>query len=605
MKMENLNYGVIGNCRSAALISEKGSIEWCCLPDFDSPSMFAKLLDRRKGGEFAIGTDEDYQISQKYLERTNILFTHFRKDYDAFDVIDFMPRYRVDEGTGYYHAPEIYRYIRFISGKPKVRFRYDPRLNYAIHPTKTTIYKGVAKSVTNGSDYESLYLYSDLKLEEVLNGDEIGIIKDYFFLISYNQKLIPIDLQRAYLEYQRTKVYWLNWVNRLKSFSSPYNDQIIRSALVLKLLTYQKTGAILAALTTSLPETIGSVRNWDYRFCWIRDASMIIQSFEMLGIYKSAQRFLNFIVDVIPEKDDKIQIMYGIRGEKKLRESFLDHLDGYFGSKPVRIGNAAYMQKQNDIYGILADVIWQSFRLFPSTLENSEELWTIIRKIVHHVRNNWKKPDRGIWELRTKPEHFVFSKLLCWTAVDRSVRIAEMLDKTTYIRDWSRLRDRIRKDMMKKGWNEDVQAFTQYYGASYPDAANLMMEHFGFIDASDEKYVSTVRKTKEALCHDDLMYRYINEDDFGKPETSFTICTFWMIDSLYKIGKKEEARQMFEKLLTYSNHLGLFSEGLSFANKRLLGNFPQGYSHLALIRTAILLCEECIEKRDEFKFIKP
>lgn len=603
--MENLNYGVIGNCRSAALISDKGSIEWCCLPDFDSPSMFAKLLDRRKGGEFSIEPDEDYQITQKYLEHTNILLTHFRKDHDAFDVIDFMPRYRVEEGTGYYHAPEIYRYIRHISGKPKVRFRYEPGLNYAAHPTQTAIYKGAAKSITKGSDYESLYLYSDLNLEAVINRDEIEITRNHFFLISYNQKLIPINLERAYLEYQRTKVYWLNWVNRLKSFPSPYNHHLIRSALVLKLLTYQKTGAILAAITTSLPENIGDVRNWDYRFCWIRDASMIIQTFEILGIYKSAQRFLNFIVHVIPEKDEKIQIMYGIRGEKKIKERFLDHLEGYLGSKPVRTGNAAYMQKQNDIYGILADVIYQSFKLFPATLENSEELWTIVRKIVHHVRNNWKKPDRGIWELRTKPEHFVFSKLLCWTAVDRSVRIAELLDKKTYVRNWSNLRDKIRNDMMKKGWNPNIGAFTQYYGSPHLDAANLLMEHFGFIEASDEKYVSTVKKTKETLCRDGLMYRYINEDDFGKPETSFTICTFWMIDSLFKIGRKEEARQMFEKLLAYGNHLGLFSEGISFENKRLLGNFPQGYSHLALIQTAILLCDECMEKTDEFEFIKP
>jgi GH15 family glucan-1,4-alpha-glucosidase len=284
--------------------------------------------------------------------------------------------------------------------------------------------------------------------------------------------------------------------------------------------------------------------------------------------------------------------MYGINKEKQLTEETLSHLKGYENSAPVRIGNAAYIQKQNDIYGILVDVIYQQFKNFETSLDNSESLWTITRNIVKIVKDNWEKPDKGIWEIRTDEKHFTFSKVLCWVAIDRAIKIAKILRIKEYIEMWQPLADKIKNDIYQNAWNENVNAFTQFYGSNDLDAANLLMETYGFIDATDEKFVNTVLATERELCEDGLMYRYKNKDDFGLPSSSFTICTFWLINSLNAIGKRKMAKSMFEKLLSYSNHVGLFSEDIDFKTKRLLGNFPQAYSHLALIETAINLSKD-------------
>ena len=594
--MGNLDYGVIGNCRSAALVSKKGSIDWCCLPDFTSPSVFAGLLDRERGGHFGVEVEEGYLIEQNYRDRTNILVTRFHKGRDAFEILDFMPRYE-SELNHYHTPPDVVRYVRRVSGSPKARFIYEPRLAYSQHETKMAIEEDCIKSYTANGQYESVYLYTDFDYKSILHAEPVNINSNHFFLLSYNQKLLELDIIKIQLEYQRTKLYWLNWVDGTKSYTR-YNNEILRSALVLKLLTYNKTGAILAAVTTSLPEIIGAYRNWDYRFCWIRDASMIVATLTALGHYHSAQRFLNFITDVIPYKDEKMQIMYGIRGEKKLEERELPWLSGYENSKPVRVGNAAYKQKQNDIYGVLIDLLYQYFKLYRHSLANSEELWTIVRGLIRTVAKTWMKRDTSIWEYRTQQRHFTFSKVLSWVAIDRGVKIANLLGKEVFAREWTILRDKIKKDILRKGWNPTVQAFTQSYESDNMDAANLLMLHYGFISANDPKYVMTVKKTKEELCRNGLMYRYRNRDDFGEPMTSFTICTFWLIKSLYLIGERDEAIQMFEQVLTYANHLGLFSEGIDFTSKRLLGNFPQGYSHLALIDAAMTLAGKEIEEED-------
>jgi len=585
--MKDLDYGIIGNCKSAALVSKYGSIDWCCLPEFNSASIFARILDEEKGGYFGIEVAPEYTIIQRYVDQTNILRTRFSCGDDVFDVIDFMPRYRSDSGY-YYSPPDIVRIFRLISGSPRASIRYLPRLNYAEHETVTVRNDYYIKSYTRQGTYESIYLYTDIDHEAVLSGSEIEIDRDYYFLLSYNQKLAALNHHIIRLEYERTQVYWLNFLDRTVHFKK-YQAPILRSVLVLKLLTFHKTGAILAAVTTSLPEVIGEVRNWDYRFCWIRDASMLIAILTALGHYNSAQRFLNFILNVIPFKDDKIQIMYGIRGEKELFERELDWLSGYEGSRPVRVGNAAYTQKQNDIYGVLVDVIHQHFNLFRHTLAFSEDLWTMVRSLMRTVENGWRKPDKGIWEIRSEDRQFTFSKVLSWVAMDRGARIAEILEKTEYADAWRKTADKIKKEIHEKGWNQTVGAFTQSYGSADMDASNLLMETYGFIDARDPKYVATVRKSYEELCQDGLVYRYKNEDDFGHPKTSFTVCTFWLIKSLYKIGDKEEAQRMFDRTLSYANHLGLFSEGIDFTTKRLLGNFPQGYSHLALVDAAMTL----------------
>jgi alpha,alpha-trehalase len=595
--MDNYNYGIIGNCTSAALISDKGSLDWCCLPDFSSRSFFANILDESKGGEFSIHGTDDYEIQQNYINKTNILVTIFKKGNDAFEIVDFMPRYKKN-GNSYICPPEIIRFVRHLSGTSKIIFNYNPKPNYARNPVKTEISREYIKTYTVKGNYESIYLYTNFNKQDIAEANEITIDKDYYFLISYNQKLLKITMDKIYLEYNRTKVYWLEWADRSIYFKK-YNDVILRSALILKLLSYQKTGAIIAAATTSLPETIGEVRNWDYRYCWIRDSSMVITVLTNLGHYNVAERFLSFILDIIPYKNEKMQIMYGINREKILTEVELPWLSGYKNSKPVRIGNKAYIQKQNDIYGVLLDVIYKYFTIFTSRLERSEELWTITRSLVRTVILNWRRPDMGIWEFRSRKRSFVFSKVLCWVALDRGVKIAGFLKKNNYVELWAKERNKIKKDILTKGWNENVGAFTQAYDNTAMDAANLLMATYGFIDYKDEKYIKTVNKIYETLNKNGIMYRYLNEDDFGRPHTSFTICSFWLVKSLYKIGRKKEAKDMFEKLLEYSNHLGLFSEGIDFTTKRLLGNFPQGYSHLALIDAAIVLIEKQVEEKDK------
>ncbi|UOB17824.1 glycoside hydrolase family 15 protein [Abyssalbus ytuae] len=596
--MQNLDYGIIGNCRSAALISKTGSLDWCCLPEFDSSSVFAKILDDEKGGSFEFLVDDSYKISQKYDDDTCILLTSFAAGENVFEIRDFMPRYYKESG-GYNSPPDIIRYIKHVSGKPEFRVKYNPKLEYGAFKTFTHIKDNFIVSITQEGAYDTLFMYTSFDNKAVLNQEKITLSQDGFFLVSYHEKVLNPTTDKVYLELNRTKVYWLNWVDKTPKYKK-YNDEIMRSALTLKLLSYDKSGAVLAAATTSLPETIGEVRNWDYRFCWIRDASMVIKVVSEMGHKNIAKRYLQFIIDLIPDKDEKLQIMYGINKEKMLTEKILDHLNGYENSKPVRIGNAAYEQKQNDIYGILMDVIHEQLVKFSTDIENTEELWSITKGIVWVVDKHWKEADKGIWEFRTEERHFTFSKVLCWVAIDKALKVARVLGKISKIKKWEVIEKEIRNDILTNAWNEEVGAFTQSYGSKDMDASVLLMEPYGFIDARDEKYVSTVKAIERELSYEGLMYRYKNKDDFGLPSSSFTICTFWFINALYKIGERKKAISLFEQLLSYSNHLGLFSEDIDFKTKRLLGNFPQAYSHLALIETATNLSrlteeEELIE----------
>ena len=582
---DNLNYGIIGNCKSSALINEDSSIEWCCLPQFDSPSVFGKILDQKKGGSFQILCDNSYSITQKYVDNTCILMTKFDNGSDAFELLDYMPRFQKENGV-YYAPPEICRILKLVKGNPKLKVLYDPRLVYSIGRTNNYEKNDFIVSVVNEERYDTLYLYTDLNKKNILECSEISLDRDYFLTISYNEKINPPSLNHINLELERTKVYWLNWCFKTPNYKN-YNSQILRSAMTLKLLTFEKTGAVLAAATTSLPETIGEVRNWDYRFCWIRDASMVIKVITKLGHVKIVKKFIDFILDIIPDKNEKLQIMYGINGEKMLTEETLDHLSGYKNSRPVRVGNAAFIQKQNDIYGILVDAIHYQIEKYINENDKHEELWSIVKNIVWVVDNNWKMPDKGIWEFRQEDQHFTFSKLLCWVAVDRAIKISELIQGGKSAKKWKSLRSEIYNDIIENAWSDEKQAFTQSYGTEHLDASVLLMEPYGFIDAKDTRYVKTVKAIERELSHEGLLFRYKNVDDFGTPSSSFTVCTFWFINSLYKIGEKEKSKLMFDKLLSYSNHLGLFSEDIDFKSKRLLGNFPQAYSHLALIDTAM------------------
>jgi GH15 family glucan-1,4-alpha-glucosidase len=592
--MKNLNYGIIGNCRSAALIDQRGSLDWCCLPEFDSPSIFARLLDQDKGGHFQFIVANDYKVEQQYVENTCLLKTVFSGNDGVFEVYDFLPRY-LKKNDSHHTPPEIIRFIRLVSGEPEIRVDYQPQLEYARGETFQYVKKDFIVNLTEGDNFDTLFLYTNAPKDKVAQGTKMKLTEDLFFLITYNEKIVKPDVDSVYLEMERTKVYWLNWVKETPNFDL-YGQVIKRSALTLKMLSYDKTGAVLAAATTSLPETIGEVRNWDYRFCWIRDASMVIKVATLLGHNEMAQRFMKFILDLIPDKDEKLQIMYGINKEKVLTETFLSHLSGYENSSPVRIGNAAYLQRQNDIYGILMDVVHQQVSRFSTDVENCEELWTLTKGIAWVVSKHWREPDKGIWEFRTENRHFTFSKVLCWVAIDKAIKISEQFGKTSKLERWRKLRKEIKSEIHEKAWNDEVSAFTQSYESTALDASVLLMENYGFIDAKDPRYVQTVKAIGNELSKDGLLYRYKNKDDFGEPSSSFTICTFWYINSLFKIGEEKEAKRHFEEMLTYANHLGLFSEDIDFKTKRLLGNFPQAYSHLALIETAINIADSDSEK---------
>ena len=584
-KNRGLNYGIIGNCKSSALINENSSIDWCCLPQFDSSSVFCKILDKDNGGSLKIECNDDFTISQKYLDKTAIIITTFKNDDSEFDLVDFMPRFK-DDNEGYYSSPEIQRILIPKKGTPSFKVVYNPKLDYANGKTKNYIKENFIVSVLDEDIYETLFLYSNIDKKSILASKEIFLHEIKYINLSYNEKIDLPSIENSLLEYEKTKVYWLNWCNKTPSFKF-YNSEILRSAITLKLLTFEKTGAVLAAVTSSIPETIGEVRNWDYRFCWIRDASMVIKIIAKLGHQRIVKNFIDFIVNLIPNKNEKLQIMYGIDGQKILHEKTLDHLAGYKNSKPVRVGNAAYLQKQNDIYGILMDAIHFQIETYKETNYKHEEMWSIVKSVVWVVEKNWKKPDKGIWEFRNEDQHFTFSKVLCWVAIDRAIKISNIIQRGEKAKKWESLRLKIKNDIMKNAWSKEKKAFTQIYGANDLDASVLLMESYGFIDPNNQKYISTVEAIGKELLKNDLLFRYKNNDDFGEPKSSFTVCTFWYINSLFKIGKVNEAKKLYNQLLSYSNHLGLFSEDLDFKSKELLGNFPQAYSHLALIETAL------------------
>lgn len=597
--MNNLDYGVVGNCKTAALISKEGSVDWLCFPVFDSPSVFSKLLDKEKGGSFSIIVSDEYEITQEYFKETNILSTRYTSEEGEFVVLDFIPRYRTYNNE-YYTPSELHRMLRPISGKPRFKILYDPVMNYAREEVIHKKFPNYIRTFSQINGNYNMYLYSSIDFDSILEQQEILLEQEEFLLLSYNQKLTRIDINSVYIEYQRTKVYWLNWNDRTPQFLA-FNNYISRSLLVLKLMFYEKTGAIIAALTTSLPETIGEVRNWDYRFCWIRDASMSIEIFIRLGHQGTAKKFMSFIKNILKSKTDSLQIMYSIDGERMLIEEVLPHLEGYEGSKPVRIGNAAYNQKQNDSFGYLMNLIYSYYHRFPGSLGELEEMWEIVRSIVKNVYSVWRSTDQSIWEFRNSEKHFVFSKIMCWVTLDRAAKIAKLLGEKSYQKAWRKEANQIKQDVLTNGWNEEIGSFTQAYENTDMDSSLLLMERYGFIEASDERYIQTVRKIKEELYHNGLMYRYKSSDDFGLPTSAFTICTFWLIRALYVIGEQDEAEAIFNQLLSHSNHVNLFSEDLDFESKRMLGNFPQAYSHLALVDTALLFAKE----KDHMRFLRP
>lgn len=587
--VNNYTYGFIGNCTSGALISEDCSIEWLCLPFFDSPSLFAQILDKDKGGYFKIIGVNTIQIKQAYIKNTPILKTTIETKDGIFEVRDYMPRF-VNETGDYYCPSEIHRDIIVISGKPKIKVELVPMPNYALGQANVEIFPEYIKITSTEGEYNSFYLYTSLPKESILKGDPIELSDQSDFLaLAYHEKISAIDREYFYIDYEKTKTYWLSWVQQTK-IPKKHRDLVARSAITLKLLTFQKTGAVIAAPTTSLPEIIGGDRNWDYRYCWVRDGSMIIDLFIRLGHVRSSTKYLHYILDRMLLKHHNILVMYGINGERDLTESTLDHLAGYENSRPVRIGNGAFTQQQNDLYGELVETIYT----FLSMSQNSkrvvdEELWTVVRSLINEVNYYWSKPDSGIWEQRGPQQHYVHSKLMSWVAADRTAKIAKLINKKRYEEKCRILADKIKLEILKEGWNEEVGAFTMSYGSSNLDAANLLMLHYGFLKADDEKMIKTVQRSYEQLVKNNYTMRYTHDDGLGLPQNAFIVCCFWMINALYLIGEQDKAREMFDHIIKLMNPHGLFAEDVDINTGRLTGNFPQGYSHLAFIQTVLLL----------------
>jgi len=583
-----MNYAIIGNCTSAALITPECSIDWLCLPFFDSSSLFGRLLDEDRGGYFRLWAEDIIDVKQHYVHHSPILKTKFTTKTGIFEVMDYMPRFLAHDGE-VMCPPEIHRNIHLLEGHPRLIVELHPCPNYGLAPASFSVSSDYLKINSAKGEYSSFYLYSDLDFNAILKGEPIELKASSYFVLSYHEKLTSVTQGRVYLEYERTKSYWMDWVYRT-SAPEKYREVVLRSIITLKLLMFQRTGAFVAAPTTSLPEIKGGERNWDYRFCWMRDASMIIDLFARIGHVIASENFIKFILGRMLLKSENISVMYGINGESDIKERVLEHLNGHEGSRPVRIGNAAYQQQQNDVYGELIEAIYSYFVINAEHKGKfNEELWTVVRSLANHVVEIWQEPDCGIWERRGAKQHFVHSKMMNWVALDRAVKISRFVGKEQNVERYLKVAEEIKKDVLKNGWDPELNSFVMAYGSKDLDASNLLMLHYGFLDASDPRMIGTVEASYQKLLRDGFVMRYTAEDEFGLPQNAFIVCTFWLVNALYLIGRKQEAREMFDRMIGRANRFGLLSEGIEPGTGALRGNFPQGYSHLALIQTAFLL----------------
>jgi len=587
------NYGVIGDLHTIALVGINGSIDWYCAPHFDSPSVFGAILDANKGGHFKIAPTVQANHRQMYFPDTNVLMTRFLNDDGVGEVLDFMPvEADAAEHHNHAHAHQIVRLLKVVRGKMRFRLDCRPAFNYGRDNHKTKIEK---RGVIFNSKNLAVALQSPIKLKRYESGVfaefnlKAGQSLTFIFkqIEKGNNRELFEDSESGESHFNHTVDYWRFWLAK-SQYKGRWREMVNRSALTLKLLTFAPTGAIVAAPTASLPEEIGGVRNWDYRFTWIRDASFTLFALLRLGFTGEAKHFMSWIQHRIEElgPDGRLQIMYGIRGEHKLTEVHLNHWEGYKGSSPVNIGNAAYDQLQLDIYGELMDSVYL-YDKYGSPI--SHDFWMNLTKLLDYVCKNWHRKDEGIWEVRGGRQHFVYSKLMCWVALDRGLRLARKRSFPGNWALWYKTRDKIYNEIMTKGWDPKQKAFVQYFGSSALDASNLIMPLVKFISPTDPRMISTLKQTKKKLVSDTLVHRYATgkgaEDGLAGKEGTFSMCTFWYAEALARSGKTHEARYIFEQMLGYANHLGLFSEEIG-ASGESLGNFPQAFTHLGLISAA-------------------
>ncbi len=596
------NYGIIGDLYTVAMVGMNGSIDWLCCPSFDSPSVFAAILDDKKGGHFRIApTVEGITHKQFYWPETNVLITRFLSADGVGEITDYMPIAGAAKGTGQH---QLIRRVSVVRGAMPFRMECFPAFNYArddhqmkLTPDGACFYSktlnlGLATRVPVKQDGKGVS--AEFRLEE--GQTAVFLLQD---IPAGSGCGISLSEQEAIESFKNTVEYWRRWISKC-TYTGRWREVVHRSALALKLLTYAPTGAIVAAPTCSLPEGVGGERNWDYRFTWIRDAAFTLYGLLRIGFTDEAAHFMDWIQARCHElnPDGSLQIMYGIDGRHTLTEETLDHLEGYKGSRPVRVGNGAYNQLQLDIYGELMDSVYL-FNKYGNPI--SYDLWTNLRQLINWVCDNWQRKDEGVWEVRGGQQHFIYSKLMCWVAVDRGIRLA---DKRSFPADrdrWLKVRDQIYEEIMAKGWSPKRQAFVQHYGSESLDAANLIMPLVFFLSPSDPRMLKTLDATnvppeKGGLVSNSLVYRYNVEetaDGLKGEEGTFNICTFWLVEALTRAGRSdrarlEEARLMFEQMLGYANHLTLYAEETGPSGEAL-GNFPQAFTHLALISAAFNL----------------
>jgi GH15 family glucan-1,4-alpha-glucosidase len=587
-------HGLIGDLQTAALVATDGTIDWLCLPRFDSPSVFASLLDIRKGGRFALApVGTQHVTTQMYLPNTAVLVTRFLSEGGVAEVADFMPISNPCVAT---ERHRLVRQITGIRGSVKLKVRVEPRPDYGRTELATVVHENGV--VFEGGPKLSLSSTWPLKVED--DGDvttqftiHAGQIGALVLESGHTAKPIMIGQRPLAKMFEATVDYWRRWLGA-GTYRGRWREAVERSAMVLKLMQYAPSGALVAAPTAGLPEQIGGERNWDYRYTWIRDAAFSVGALLRLGYHDEAQSMGRWIRDRLEERADSdappLGVMYRVDGSSDLSEETLDHLEGYRKSRPVRIGNAAADQLQLDIYGEAMESVYLSLRDKPEK-PLSERDWRDITALLDWLSENWNQPDEGLWETRGGRKPFTYGRLMSWVAFDRSIRIAAAEGRPADLQRWTATRDELYEAVTTKGWNPALKAFVQYEGSDVLDASALLMPTTGLISPADEKWISTLAAMEKTLVSDSLVYRYdpkASPDGLRGSEGTFSLCTGWFVAALTRSGRLYDAQLVFEKMLTYANHVGLFSEEIGLTGEQL-GNFPQAFTHLSLINAAVSL----------------
>ncbi len=579
MSMPIEDYALIGDTRTAALVGRDGSIDWLCLPRFDSGACFAALLGEPRHGRWSLAPVQGGAGQRRYRPDTLVLETTFQTSGGKVRVVDCMPP---DE-----EIPNLVRLVEGLEGEVRMRMELIIRFDYGWVVPWVTKSDGALRAV-GGPD--ALVLRTPVPT----HGENLTTVAEFTvrageqipFVLSWHRSSQPpppgVDAAAAVAQ---AEAWWRSWLGTC-SYQGPWKEAVTRSLITLKALTYSPSGGIVAAATTSLPERLGGVRNWDYRYCWLRDATFTLYALMLGGFHEEARAWRDWLLRAVAGDPSQLQIMYGVEGERRLPELILDWLPGYAGSVPVREGNGAVDQLQLDVYGEVMDALHQGRR---AGLALDPSAWHLQRRLVQHLEHHWREPDEGLWEMRGSRQHFTHSKMMAWVALDRAVKAVEQTGLDGPVGRWRAIRDRIHQELCQQAFHPGKRAFTQVYGGEALDAALLLMPLVGFLPATDPRVISTVQAIERELLHDGLVLRYRTEEsDDGLPagEGVFLLCSFWLADNYALMGRVGEARALFERLLTLRNDVGLLSEEYDPEAGRLLGNFPQAFSHVGLINTA-------------------